>query len=432
MFSSSWSSRWAFLAALWAIFVTNAFASVLYCSDLNTASTGKNSNIYQSNGLCSDFCRPTSAFAVVQGDGCWCSDYVPGTTTDGCDTPCPGYPAELCGGNSVFGYIALSNTPSGTKGAPSSAPATTAAPHHVPTRLPKCILSPLALLCRLIARDGNRFDSQQQVTVTATAVSVAVSTAVSIATPDPVTIFSVLTTDPPHSETSTAATTTAPNTPTSPPPPPPPPKEEETTSTTSTSSPTWTPTPIISLETVTGQVRTVTVTPTAPPNSLQNAGNRVPRPSMNGSQGGLSTGGAVGLTIGLIVLFGTVAAMIWYYMRKKKQERTEEDGYNNMSRTASFTGVLGGPTPSRTMSENSRYILGTNGREVIEAWEHDPPGSRKSGPLRPVDQRLDPFAPPYQLGDNRSRDSVNTIRDDHDYSRRVQPIRPILRVNNPD
>lgn len=41
--------------------------------------------------------------------------------------------------------------------------------------------------------------------MTATAVSVAVSTAVSIATPDPVTIFSVLTTDPPHSETSTAA-----------------------------------------------------------------------------------------------------------------------------------------------------------------------------------------------------------------------------------
>lgn len=39
-------------------------------------------------------------------------------------------------------------------------------------------------------------------TATATA---AVSTAVSIATPDPVTIFSVLTTDPPHSETSTAA-----------------------------------------------------------------------------------------------------------------------------------------------------------------------------------------------------------------------------------
>jgi len=84
------------------------------------------------------------------------------------------------------------------------------------------------------------------------------------------------------------------------------------------------------------------------------------------------------------------------------------------------------------MSENSRYVLGTDGRQVVETWEPgDAPGSRRSR-LMPVDPRLDPFAPVYQRGENKSRESVNTIRDDHDYSRRVVHQGPILRATNPD
>jgi cell wall integrity and stress response component len=85
------------------------------------------------------------------------------------------------------------------------------------------------------------------------------------------------------------------------------------------------------------------------------------------------------------------------------------------------------------MSENSRYVLGTDGRQVVEAWEPaDTPGSRRSR-LMPVDQRLDPFAPLYQRGDgSKSRESINTIRDDQDYSRRVHQTGPILRATNPD
>jgi cell wall integrity and stress response component len=86
------------------------------------------SSIFQSNGLCSDFCGSSYAFAVVQDNGCWCSNYVPGTTTTGCNEQCPGYPLELCGGNGVYGYIALGKNPSGTQGGSSAAPSSAPSP----------------------------------------------------------------------------------------------------------------------------------------------------------------------------------------------------------------------------------------------------------------------------------------------------------------
>lgn len=182
------------------------------------------------------------------------------------------------------------------------------------------------------------------------------------------------------------------------------------------------PTPIISLETVTGQVRTVTVTPTQPPDS-QNA-NLLPTSS---SKGGLSTGGAVGLTIGLVALITIVAVTAWFCLKKRRKQKEVE--YVDTSRES--ISATGGPIPSRSMSENSRYVLGTDGRQVVETWVPDEqPGQRKSR-LIPVDQRLDPFSPVYQHNMSKSRESINTLRDDHDYSRRVAQ-KPILRATNPD
>lgn len=85
------------------------------------------------------------------------------------------------------------------------------------------------------------------------------------------------------------------------------------------------------------------------------------------------------------------------------------------------------------MSESSRFMLGTNGRQVVEGWNGDEEasGSSRRSRLMPVDPRLDPFAPVYQNG-NKSRESVATMRDDHDYSRRVATQGPILRATNPD
>lgn len=142
----------------------------------------------------------------------------------------------------------------------------------------------------------------------------------------------------------------------------------------------------------------------------------------------------MGLTIGLVALVAIISSIIYFCIRKRNQEKAAE--YDDMDRRGSSAGLgsLGGPVPSRTMSENSRFVLGTDGRQVVESWEAgDVPGSRRSR-LMPVDPRLDPFAPVYQRGENKSRESVNTIRDEHDYSRRVagHPHGPILRATNPD
>lgn len=79
---------------------------------------------YQTNGLCYDHCvlDPANAFAIVQGSYCWCSTYVPATTTTGCDQSCPGFLADMCGNSdtNVYGYMALSGKPKGTKGADTS------------------------------------------------------------------------------------------------------------------------------------------------------------------------------------------------------------------------------------------------------------------------------------------------------------------------
>jgi len=177
------------------------------------------------------------------------------------------------------------------------------------------------------------------------------------------------------------------------------------------------------------QVRTVTVTPTTPPDSLNITGAATKKSSSSG----LSTGGAVGLTVGLVALVALICSIIYFCIRKRRKEKARAAADDINSRRGSSAG-LGGHIPSRTMSENSRYVLGTDGRQVVETWEpetRDAPGSRRSR-LMPVDPRLDPFAPVYQRGENKSRESVNTIRDDHDYSRRVHQQGPILRATNPD
>jgi len=165
---------------------------------------------------------------------------------------------------------------------------------------------------------------------------------------------------------------------------------------------------------------TPTAPPTAPPNNQ----------AQQSKGSSLNTGQAVGLTVGLVALASIIGLVVFLLLRRRRRQRDEA------SKLRSQSPLSAGPT--RTMSENSRYVLGTDGRRVVEGWEGDDAaapvsaGSRRSR-LMPVDPRLDPFAPVYQRGDrSRSRESVRSIQDNHDYSRRVAQPGPILRATNPD
>ncbi|PBP18003.1 putative Cell wall integrity and stress response component 4 [Diplocarpon rosae] len=199
-----------------------------------------------------------------------------------------------------------------------------------------------------------------------------------------------------------------------------------TTTTSNSQSPTWTPVPSTSLDTaIPGVTRTIIAIPTAPP------GSPATTPAAKSKSGGLGTGGAVGLTIGLVAMAAAIVAGVFFWLRKRRQDRKLAS--EELGRKGSVSGFGGAPLPSRTMSENSRYVLGTDGRRVVENWEPGEVEEIRRSRLMPVDQRLDPFSAVYKRGDNKSTESINTIRDDHDYSRRVAsgPAK-ILRATNPD
>ncbi|KAF2085246.1 hypothetical protein K490DRAFT_75293 [Saccharata proteae CBS 121410] len=101
-----------------------------YCSSQNTGSGNlQDTYMYQSNGHCYDECKSSYAYAIVQGESCWCSNYAPADQVDisNCDTTCPGYGYEDCGStsDSLYGYLKLPNAASGTQGASSAAATST-------------------------------------------------------------------------------------------------------------------------------------------------------------------------------------------------------------------------------------------------------------------------------------------------------------------
>ncbi|KAL8753079.1 MAG: hypothetical protein Q9199_005304 [Rusavskia elegans] len=198
-----------------------------------------------------------------------------------------------------------------------------------------------------------------------------------------------------------------------------------TSSSSEESSPksTWTPTPVTSVMTVTGQVKTITITPTIPPN-----GAVVAQPSRDG--GFMSHPGKVaGLFVGIAVIICLLAAaLIWFFIRRKRNVEAE-----TMASTA------GGETPQRRQSKMSTIgLLGgtrraNHGKSVpkIQTSGWGPGNSMEKSPTdtpidyrrtsypRVVDQRLEPAALWNPLQDNGSHVSIQSFRDDQDYSRRM-------------
>ncbi|KXJ87858.1 hypothetical protein Micbo1qcDRAFT_207621 [Microdochium bolleyi] len=96
-------------------------------------------SIYLAHGLCTEMCRqqhPDARVAAIKGGACLCGadfpperDQVPATE---CDTACPGFPSEMCGGADAYtvfgiGRGASSSSQSATPSSTSSTSATRSA-----------------------------------------------------------------------------------------------------------------------------------------------------------------------------------------------------------------------------------------------------------------------------------------------------------------
>ncbi|KAL8728545.1 MAG: hypothetical protein Q9181_005313 [Wetmoreana brouardii] len=382
-----------FLLSLLILFASNSpVADALTQSLCSSQNTGADSQLmsdnYQSNGKCFDTCKANYAFAVVQGKNCWCSNFAPAdtTSTGSCNTPCPGYPFEQCGSSGFFGYIPLNKAPLGTLGASSQSQSSTSSPFELATSSSQVTPS-------------TNLETTTETTTTSTPAQSSTHYV-------PVPVRVTTTSSPPPSPPSTTSSTPT----------------TSSLESSSSSEPTWTPTPITSVMTVTGQVTTITITPTGPPSAAAAA---------QSDKGGFMShpGKVAGLFVGVGVIICLIAAaLIWFFLRRKRDSEAEMLG-----------STAGGETPQRRQSKLSTMgLLGgtrrSNKRKSVPAIQtsgwgpgNGPEKSPSDTPIdyhrasypRVVDQRLEPTALWNPLQDNGSHVSIQSFRDDQDYSRRM-------------
>ncbi|AEO60690.1 hypothetical protein MYCTH_2316209 [Thermothelomyces thermophilus ATCC 42464] len=176
--------------------------------------------------------------------------------------------------------------------------------------------------------------------------------------------------------------------------------------------------PSVTTITVGGTIRTVTA-PTVP---TATDGTSIGDDNGSGLKGGAIAGIVVGVVGGLLVL----AAFLWFCFVKRRKDREAAD-------LGLQTGVGGSPgrmaTPKSGEMTESRYGS-TPGGAAAGAWDSQ---NKRRSHLMPVDPRLDPFATGLYSGDqNRSRESLTSLQDNQDYSRRVHQAPRVLRATNPD
>lgn len=176
--------------------------------------------------------------------------------------------------------------------------------------------------------------------------------------------------------------------------------------------------------TVTGQVKTLTITPTVPPAATA-------PPSVSDNRGFFSsTGRVAGLFIGIAVVLLAIGFSLFMYANRRKGSRESNTVLNS----------AGGHTPQRRPSRlsqmglvsGSQRLIGENGLPIIQTSGWGPGNTTEKSPSdtmtpldlrssypRIVDQRLDPVALWNPLHDNGSHISIRSFRDDQDYSRRM-------------
>ncbi|KAK2035015.1 hypothetical protein LX32DRAFT_578232 [Colletotrichum zoysiae] len=188
--------------------------------------------------------------------------------------------------------------------------------------------------------------------------------------------------------------------------------------TTSTTSSTRKPGTTIQTVTADGTVRTVTVTPTATANDGATGASEL-SPSDRPSSNGPNTGAVVGIVVGVIgAVVGLAGIGLFLFFRRRKQRDNENDKYDEPSHRGSSAGMTGSP-------RNPEMVVTVDGGR----WDPDATSEHRRSRLIAHDPRLDPL-PRGLYVRNKSAESINTLRDDQDYSRKVH--QPVLRATNPD
>jgi cell wall integrity and stress response component len=159
-------------------------------------------------------------------------------------------------------------------------------------------------------------------------------------------------------------------------------------------------------------VTTVTVIPTTSDPSEGNTGIS----EGNDGDGKLGTGAIAGIAVGVVgaVAIAAGAAAFWFFKRRKRNQ--DDDYQDDPSVRGSSSGQVGSANPEMAMAGGSQASPNSN--------------SNRNSTLQ-IDPRMDPFQQGLYIRPTGSHESINTLRDDHDYSRRIQQPK-VLRATNPD
>lgn len=155
-----------------------------------------------------------------------------------------------------------------------------------------------------------------------------------------------------------------------------------------------------------GVIRTVTITPD-PTNSSGEGGNAENSNNGSGGDGGLGTGGIVGIVVGVIGGVLVIAGIVLFWFLKRRK-RTQEEGYQDDPSVRGSSSDRVNPEMAASAGSSGSAAHNSNRNSTLQ-----------------IDPRMDPFKQGLYAR-NGSHESIDTLRDDRDYSRRI------LRATNPD